>query len=171
MSKPKQNEIEYSTSQIAKAVGVSLRQMQWWDETGIIRARRRGRVRVYTITTGVLCSVAAELRDSGMSCQKIRRARKYLVDNLGEARLRSKLPLYLLTDGAFCQLAFSGDQVIDVMKAARRPLVMVCVHESATRIFALDSNRKNVHHGSAAPGLQNASSRSGEGDGRNAGPA
>ncbi len=65
----------FSPKEVEQIVGVSYRQIQYWDASGFIRPsyRRRGRYRSYTFGDLVLFWVATELRQDGYSVQKLRR--------------------------------------------------------------------------------------------------
>lgn len=59
----------FSTNQVHKLTGASLRQLQWWDEQGIVPVKISGRYREYTELQLRKCHVLAQLRDprkSGM---------------------------------------------------------------------------------------------------------
>lgn len=62
----------YTSSQVAKLAGVTLRQLQWWDERRIIIARHVGHARQWSSLDVVQACVVAKLRDKGLSLQGIR---------------------------------------------------------------------------------------------------
>src|SRR5579872_6735878 len=92
----------FNSSDVARICGVSLRQLQWWDERKVVSPRQDGHKRVYMPEEVVEISVIAELRRKGFSLQKIRRVLKYLQKEmskrLGDA-LASESEVHLLTDG------------------------------------------------------------------------
>jgi len=63
----------YNSSEVARICGVSLRQLQWWDERNVVSPRQDGHKRIYLPEEVVEISVIAELRRKGFSLQKIRR--------------------------------------------------------------------------------------------------
>ena len=63
----------YASSDVARISGVSLRQLQWWDEQKVVSPRQNGHKRVYLPNEVVEVTVIAELRRKGFSLQKIRR--------------------------------------------------------------------------------------------------
>ena len=65
----------YTSTDVARISGVSLRQLQWWDERNVVSPRQDGHKRVYMAQEVVEISVIAELRRKGFSLQKIRRER------------------------------------------------------------------------------------------------
>lgn len=64
----------YTTQQVAGLCGVSLRQLQWWDERGLLRVRQHGHRRIYHDSDLRVVAVVAQLRLKGMSLQAVRRA-------------------------------------------------------------------------------------------------
>src|SRR5258707_15855662 len=92
----------YNSSDVARICGVSLRQLQWWDERKVVSPRQDGHKRVYVPEEVVEISVIAELRRKGFSLQKIRRVLKYLQREMGKRlgdALASEAEVHLLTDG------------------------------------------------------------------------
>jgi len=63
-------EERYTSNDVARISGVSLRQLQWWDERKVVSPRQDGHKRVYVPEEVVEISVIAELRRKGFSLQK-----------------------------------------------------------------------------------------------------
>ena len=74
----------YNSSDVARICGVSLRQLQWWDERNVVSPRQDGHKRVYLAEEVVEISVIAELRRKGFSLQKIRRVLRFLQQEMGK---------------------------------------------------------------------------------------
>src|SRR3974390_3916304 len=74
----------YNSSEVARICGVSLRQLQWWDERSVVSPRQDGHRRVYMPEEVVEISVIAELRRKGFSLQKIRRVLRFLQKDMGK---------------------------------------------------------------------------------------
>jgi DNA-binding transcriptional MerR regulator len=129
----------YTSSEVARLCGVSLRQLQWWDERSVVSPRQDGHKRVYLPQEVVEISVIAELRRKGFSLQKIRRVLRYLQKDVGK-RLSEALTgdseVHLLTDGKSIYLEDAPDRVIDLLKTARQPMFLVCVTDQARRLAA-----------------------------------
>ena len=93
----------YDSKTASHIVGVSLRQLQYWDERDFIRpsvklAEGRGTKRLYSFHDLVCLKVVQDLARHGFTLQKIRRCLKPLKDN----RSRTERPaesLKYLTDG------------------------------------------------------------------------
>src|SRR5690242_21692882 len=94
------SEERYTSNEVARISGVSLRQLQWWDERKVVSPRQDGHKRVYMPEEVVEISVIAELRRKGFSLQKIRRVLKYLQRDMGERlseAIQSSADVHLLT--------------------------------------------------------------------------
>ena len=78
---------QYTSTDVARICGVSLRQLQWWDERSVVSPRQDGHKRVYLPQEVLEVSVIAELRRKGFSLQKIRRVLRFLQKDMGK-RLR-----------------------------------------------------------------------------------
>ena len=92
----------FNSSDVARICGVSLRQLQWWDERNVVSPRQDGHKRVYMREEVVEISVIAELRRKGFSLQKIRRVLRFLQKDMGRRlseALAASSDVHLLTDG------------------------------------------------------------------------
>ncbi|MGC9971155.1 MAG: MerR family transcriptional regulator [Bryobacteraceae bacterium] len=129
----------YSSSDVARVAGISLRQLQWWDERHVVSPQHQGHKRVYSPEQVVEITVIAELRRKGFSLQKIRRVLRYLQREMGR-RLSDMFSvesdLHLLTDGKSIYLEDSHDRILDILKGARQPMFLVCVSDQVRRLGA-----------------------------------
>ncbi|MBL8230918.1 MAG: MerR family transcriptional regulator [Bryobacterales bacterium] len=129
----------YSSSDVAKLGGVSLRQLQWWDERKVVSPRHEGHKRVYSSEEVVEITVIAELRRKGFSLQKIRRVLRFLQREMGKKLsevLAQDSDLHLVTDGKSIYLEERSERIIDILKSARQPMFLVCVTDQVRRINA-----------------------------------
>ncbi|HKX00560.1 MAG TPA: MerR family transcriptional regulator [Bryobacteraceae bacterium] len=134
------DEERYTSNDVARISGVSLRQLQWWDERKVVSPRQDGHKRVYMPQEVVEISVIAELRRKGFSLQKIRRVLKYLQREMGKRlsdAISSESEIHLLTDGKSIYLEESADRIIDLLKNARQPMFLVCVTDQVRRFSAV----------------------------------
>lgn len=108
----------FTADRVSSLTGVSLRQLQYWDEQRFIApaltARKgRGRKRLYSFRDLVSLRVAGQLRKAGISLQQIRKVHGYL------KRLDYRQPLaelrFFVADG---RLYF---QEADTIRAGQRP--------------------------------------------------
>jgi DNA-binding transcriptional MerR regulator len=126
-----------SSLEVAKIAGVSLRQLQWWDEQKVVSPRHEGHKRVYSPAEVLEITVIAELRRKGFSLQKIRRVLRFLQREMGKRMsevLSGAADMHLLTDGKTIFLADSQSRVVDVLKNAKQPMFLVCVSDQAKRL-------------------------------------
>jgi DNA-binding transcriptional MerR regulator len=136
----------YTSGEVARIAGVSLRQLQWWDERNVVSPRQEGHRRVYLAQEVVEVSVIAELRRKGFSLQKIRRVLRFLQKEMGKRlsdAVSAQSEVHLITDGKNIYLEDQPDRVIDVLKNAKQPMFLVCVTDQLRR-FNSSSNRKPV---------------------------
>src|SRR5271167_4671270 len=92
----------YTSGEVARIAGVSLRQLQWWDERNVVSPRQEGHRRVYLPHEVVEVSVIAELRAKGFSLQKIRRVVRFLQKETGKRlsdAVANDSDVHLITDG------------------------------------------------------------------------
>jgi len=127
----------YTSSDVARICGVSLRQLQWWDERNVVSPRQDGHRRVYLPEEVVEIAVIAELRRKGFSLQKIRRVLRFLQKDMGK-RLNEALEasgeVHLLTDGKSIYLEDAPNRIIDLLKNSRQPMFLVCVTDQVKRL-------------------------------------
>jgi DNA-binding transcriptional MerR regulator len=158
-ARPESTTLErHSTSaEVARIAGVSLRQLQWWDEQKVVSPRHEGHRRVYAPGEVVEISVIAELRRKGFSLQKIRRVVKWLQREMGK-RLSDVLggssEMHLLTDGKSIYLEDSQSRIIDILKNAKQPMFLVCVSDQVRRLQA--TQRKPVRTETGVPSRRRA---------------
>ena len=127
----------YASSDVARISGVSLRQLQWWDEQNVVSPRHDGHKRVYLPNEVIEVTVIAELRRKGFSLQKIRRVLRYLQREMGKRlsdALGNESEVHLLTDGKSIYLEESRDRIIDLLKNAKQPMFLVCVTDQVRRL-------------------------------------
>jgi DNA-binding transcriptional MerR regulator len=127
----------YTSTDVARIAGVSLRQLQWWDERRVVSPRHEGHKRVYSPAEVIEVTVIAELRRKGFSLQKIRRVLRFLQREMGRRLsdvLDAESALHLLTDGRTIYLEDQEARIIDLLKNARQPMFLVCVTDQVRRL-------------------------------------
>jgi DNA-binding transcriptional MerR regulator len=128
---------QYTSTDVARICGVSLRQLQWWDERSVVSPRQDGHKRVYLAQEVLEVSVIAELRRKGFSLQKIRRVLRFLQKDMGKRlsdALTSESETHLLTDGKSIYLEEAPDRIVDLLKNARQAMFLVCVSDQVRRL-------------------------------------
>jgi DNA-binding transcriptional MerR regulator len=131
----------FNSLEVARICGVSLRQLQWWDERNVVSPRQDGHKRVYSREELIEISVIAELRRKGFSLQKIRRVLRFLQKDVGKRlndALSSSSDIHLLTDGKSIYLEDAPHRIIDLLKNSRQPMFLVSVTDQVKRITAAE---------------------------------
>lgn len=131
----------YSSSEVSRIAGVSLRQLQWWDERKVVSPRHEGHRRVYYPAEVIEITVIAELRRKGFSLQKIRRVLRFLQREMGKRLselVQGGSELHLLTDGKSIYLEDQHDRIIDLLKNAKQAMFLVCVSDQAQRLTKVE---------------------------------
>ncbi|HTC94256.1 MAG TPA: MerR family transcriptional regulator [Terriglobales bacterium] len=130
---------EFTSHDVVALTGISPRQLQWWDEQGIVSPARQGRCRLYSFADLTEISVICELRRKGFSLQRVRKVLRFLQRELGKRlveTLSQSADVHLLTDGQRIYLETSARQVIDVLKNARQPLLTICLSDTLRQVRA-----------------------------------
>jgi DNA-binding transcriptional MerR regulator len=110
---------EFSTSQVSERLGVTIRQLQWWDERRLVKPRCSGHRRVYTDDDLRKAALISELRKRGYTMFVVRRV-------LMELRRVALLPgSFVLTDGRHAFVDRDEKVLFDLFKEAHRPMVLV----------------------------------------------
>ena len=111
----------YDSKTASRIVGVSLRQLQYWDEQDFLRpsvklAEGRGSKRLYSFHDLVCLKVVKDLAHHGFSLQKIRRCLRPLKKQTAGS-VRASESLRYLTDGEELFVITSDRQkILDAME-------------------------------------------------------
>jgi DNA-binding transcriptional MerR regulator len=162
-SSPAAGDGQYTSGDVARIAGVSLRQLQWWDERNVVSPLQEGHRRVYRQQEVVEVSVIAELRRKGFSLQKIRRVLKFLQREMGKRladAVADNSDIHLITDGKNIYLEDQPDRIIDVLKNAKQPMFLVCVTDQWRR-FQPAINRKPARSAGAGDNAAGVKARLG----------
>ena len=135
----------FTSAQVVRLTGITPRQLQWWDERGVVVPRRDGRRRLYSADDITEIAVICALRRKGFPLQRVRRIMRFLQKELGR-RLAEVLSngsdYHLLTDGKRIYLEDSESRVIDVLKNSRQPLLGLCLNDAVREVHAEIFNRR-----------------------------
>jgi DNA-binding transcriptional MerR regulator len=129
----------FSSEEVAALARVTPRQLQWWDERGVVSPEHQVHRRRYRLEELIEVSVIAELRTKGFSLQKIRRVLRFLHRELGRRLsdvLRPSSEYHLLTDGRNIFLEDSQRKIVDLLKNSRQPVSSVCISDQVRRLAA-----------------------------------
>ena len=128
----------FTTREVVALTSISPRQLQWWDEQGIVVPARVGHQRIYSLDDLAEVAVLRELRQRGFSLQKIRRVIRFLQKELGKRLVETvsaAAEYHLLTDGRHIYLEDSARGVVDLLKNARQPMLSVCLSDAIQRVL------------------------------------
>lgn len=144
----------FTSSQVIALTGITPRQLQWWDERGLVVPERTGRNRLYTVDDLAEIAVLAQLRKKGFPLQRVRKIMRYLRNELG-ARLvetvTGESDYHLLTDGKRIYLKKSETEVIDILKNSRQPILAVCLSDAVREVHAEIAMHKLPKAGKLSP--------------------
>jgi len=130
---------QFTSNQVAEATGISLRQLQWWDEQGLVVPSRTGHRRLYSMDDLAEVAVIAELRRKGFSLQRMRKIIRFLRQEIGKRLVETvggNSDYHLLTDGRRIYLENSEKQIVDILKNARQPMFAICVSDAVRQVRA-----------------------------------
>src|SRR5580704_19499172 len=136
----------FTSREVAKLTGTTLRQLQWLDERGIVAPAREGHRRVYSIRDLTEVALIGELRHRGFSLQRVRKVMRFLQKEFGKRlaeTVSSGSEYHLLTDGKTLYLETSPRQIIDILKNTRQPLLAICLSDAVRQVRAVIRAKKN----------------------------
>ena len=146
----------FTSRDVVALTGITLRQLQWWDERGIVVPAREGHRRLYAMEDLVEVAVICELRRRGFSLQRVRKVMRFLQREFGK-RLAETVSgasdYHLLTDGTSLYLETSARQIVDILKNARQPMLAICLSDTVRRVRAV------IRSGKKGSGFAPASQR------------
>jgi len=144
---------QLTSKEVAALTGISLRQLQWWDERGLVVPSRSGHRRLYSLDDLAEVAVIAELRRKGFSLQRMRKVVRLLRQELGQrlvATVSGGSEYHLLTDGRRIYIENSARQVIDILKNSRQPMFAVCLSDAVRRVHP-DVRKRAMRGGGGTP--------------------
>ena len=133
----------FSTREVMELTGVSARQLQWWDEQRLVVPARRARQRVYSAADLAEITVIDELRRRRVSLKHVRHVMRFLrhelqarladmlvADPWSAGSLREKQTEHLLFDGRHVYLKKGPEQVVDLMRNSRQPMLLLSLSDA-----------------------------------------
>ena len=129
----------FTSRDVILLTGITPRQLQWWDERGIVVPTREGHRRLYSMEDVAEVAVICELRRKGFSLQRVRKVMRFLQREFSK-RLAETVSgaseYHLLTDGKTLYLETSPRQIVDILKNARQPMFAVCLSDAVRQVRA-----------------------------------
>ena len=138
---------QFSSNDVIALTGITARQLQWWDERGVVAPKREGHRRVYSWDELVTVAVICQLRRRGFSLQRMGEVIAFLQKEFGTnlaASVNASSEYHLLTDGTHLYLRTSARQVVDLLKNARQPMFDICLSDEVRRVRAEIQSRKKA---------------------------
>ena len=136
----------FTSRDVILLTGITPRQLQWWDERGIVVPAREGHRRLYSMEDLAEVAVICELRRKGFSLQRVRKVMRFLQREFSK-RLAETVSgasdYHLLTDGKTLYLETSPRQIVDILKNARQPMFAVCLSDTVRQVRAEIRAKKN----------------------------
>ncbi len=129
----------FSSQEVIALTGVTARQLQWWDERGVIKPERQGHRRLYSMQNVMAMAVICELRRKGFSLQGVRKVMRFLDREFGKglAEIVSRnSDIHLLTDGKHLYLETSAKQIVDILKNSSQPILGICLSDAVRQVRA-----------------------------------
>jgi DNA-binding transcriptional MerR regulator len=146
----------FTTREVIQFTGITPRQLQWWDERGIVVPAREGHRRLYSMEDLAEVAVICELRQRGFSLQRVRKVVRFLQREFSKRlaeTVSGSSEYHLLTDGKTLYLETSARQIVDILKNARQPMLSICLSDAVRQVRAEIRAKKN------SSGVTNRSSR------------
>ena len=135
----------FTSRDIIRLTGITARQLQWWDERGLVVPGREGHRRIYTFEDLTEVAMICELRRKGFSLQRMRQVVRFLQKEFSK-RLAETVSgtsnYHLLTDGRALFLETSPQQIVDILKNSRQPMFAICLSDTVRRVRAVVNGRK-----------------------------
>ncbi len=136
---------QFTSHDVLALTGITLRQLQWWDERGIVVPAREGHRRLYSLEDVTEVSVICQLLERGFSLQRVRKVMRFLQRELGKRLVETvsgSSEYHLLTDGDSLYLETSARQIVDILKNSRQPLLAICLSDTVRQVRAVIRSSK-----------------------------
>jgi DNA-binding transcriptional MerR regulator len=119
--------------------GVTARQLQWWDERGVVKPERQGHRRMYSIQKLTEITVICQLRRKGFPLQGVRKVIRFLQRECGKGLAEivgRNSDVHLLSDGKHLYLETSARQIVDILKNSSQPILGICLSDAVRQVRA-----------------------------------
>jgi DNA-binding transcriptional MerR regulator len=136
----------FPSQEVIALTGITARQLQWWDERGVVKPQRQGHRRLYTMQNLTEVAVICQLRRKGVSLQGVRKVMRFLEREFGKglAEIVSRnSDVHLLTDGTHLYLETSARQIVDILKNSAQPILGICLSDAVRQVRAEVVARKS----------------------------
>jgi DNA-binding transcriptional MerR regulator len=135
----------FTSQDVVDLTGITPRQLQWWDERGIVVPARNGHRRLYSLEDLTEVSVICQLRERGFSLQRVRKVIRFLQREFDKRLVETvggSSEYHLLTDGQSLYLETSARGIVDILKNSRQPLLSICLSDTVRQVRAVIRSNK-----------------------------
>ena len=129
----------FTSNEVVALTGITPRQLQWWDERGMVKPEREGHRRVYSMNQLTEVAVICQLRHKGFSLQGVRKVMRFRAREFGKGLAEivdRNSDIHLLTDGLHLYLETSAKQIVDILKNSKQPILGVCLSDAVRQVQA-----------------------------------
>lgn len=129
----------FTSNEVVALTGITPRQLQWWDERGVVKPEREGHRRVYSMNQLTEVAVICQLRRKGFSLQGVRKVMRFLDREFGKGLAEivdHSSEVHLLIDGNHLYLETSAQQIVDILKNSNQPILGVCLSDAVRQVHA-----------------------------------
>jgi DNA-binding transcriptional MerR regulator len=129
----------FTSREVLALMGITARQLQWWDERGVVKPERAGHRRLYSMNQLTEIAVVCQLRRKGFSLQGVRKVVRFLEREFGKGLAEivdRDSDIHLLTDGSRLYLETSANQIVDILKNSDQPILGVCLSDAVRQVRA-----------------------------------
>src|ERR1700730_16065754 len=123
----------FTSQEVVVLTGITPRQLQWWDERGVVQPLRQGHRRGYSVEKVTEVAGICALRRTGFSLQGVRKVLRFLEREFGKGLaeiLARNSECHLLTDGTHLYLETSARQIVDILKNSSQPILGICLSDA-----------------------------------------
>ena len=125
----------FPSQEVIALTGITARQLQWWDERGVVKPEREGHRRLYSMQNLTEVAVICELRRKGISLQGVRKVMRFLEREFGQGLAETVgrgSDVHLLSDGTHLYLETSARQIVDILKNSSQPILGICLSDAGS---------------------------------------
>jgi DNA-binding transcriptional MerR regulator len=129
----------FTSREVISLAGITARQLQWWDERGVVKPEREGHRRLYSLNQLTEIAVICQLRRKGFSLQGVRKVVRFLEREFGKGLAEivdRNSEIHLLTDGKHLYLETSAKQIVDILKNSDQPILGICLTDAVRQVRA-----------------------------------
>jgi len=129
----------FTSRDVVAMTGITARQLQWWDERGVVKPEREGHRRLYSLNQLTEMAVICELRRKGFSLQGVRKVMRFLDREFGKGLAEivgNASEFHLLSDGKRLYLETDAHQIVDILKNSAQPILGVCLTDAVRQVRA-----------------------------------